>query len=268
MKQVQDREPAARTAPLHRKPFGLGLLTLLLALALAACSAGGTQTPGDDGRVDPLPPDVPVGTDPGDGTTTCVVTDRTFDDNVTVPADLHCVFYNVIVEGNLVLSTDSRVEHWGGHVDGDVQVYTGAEYRADFGELVTVGGNVQADGAAAIRLTDATVDGDVQSLHTPLVEVVNGSVDGNIQNDRGGAVTITGVTVNGNIQPLENGGMVTINDNVVNGDVQPKENTGGVTINDNEIDGNLQCESNDPAPTGGGNVVQGDAEGQCSALAA
>jgi len=268
MRQGLVPEPHARRAPLHRTPIGPVLLALLFTLALAACNGGGAQTPGDDGRVDPLPPDVPVGTDPGDGTTTCVVSDRTFDDDVTVPADLHCVFYNVIIEGNLVLSADSHVEHWGGHVDGDVKVYTGAEYRADFGELVTVGGNVQADRAAAIRLTDAAIEGDVQTLRTPLVEVVNGSVDGNIQNDRGSAVTITGVTVNGNIQPLENDGMVTINDNTVNGDVQPKENTGGVTINDNQIDGNLQCESNTPPPTGSGYVVQGDAEGQCSALAA
>ena len=229
MSQGHVRESAQRKARAHRKPIGLIVLTFLLTLALAACSASGTQTPGDDGRVDPLPPEAPVGTDPAEGGTTCVVTDRTFDDDVTVPADLHCVFYDVIIEGNLALSTDSRVEHWGGHVDGNVLVYTGAEYRADFGELVTVGGNVQADNAAAIRLSGATVDGDVQTLRTPLVEVIDGAVEGNIQNDRGGSVTITGVTVNGNIQPLENDGMVTINDNAVNGDVQPKENTGGVT---------------------------------------
>ena len=94
---------ACTQAPLHRTPIGPVLLALLFTLALAACNGGGAQTPGDDGRVDPLPPDVPVGTDPGDGTTTCVVSDRTFDDDVTVPADLHCVFYNVIIEGNLVL---------------------------------------------------------------------------------------------------------------------------------------------------------------------
>ncbi len=262
---VSDR----RTRQARPLPANLTLRTiaaLVLLTVMTACSMGGPDG-GPDGSVDPLPIQVPPGTDPAEGGTVCVLTDRTFGDDVTVPEGLHCVFNNVTIEGNLVLARQARVEHWGGHVDGNVLVYPDAEYRADLGVPVTIGGDVQAEGAAAIRLEGVELDGNLQTLRTDEVEVSSGAVGGNVQTDRGGSVTLTGVAVDGNIQPLQNGGQLTIDSNTVGGDVQPKENTGGVTINDNRIDGNLQCEGNVPPPTGSGNIVQGDAEGQCSALA-
>lgn len=240
------------------------IAAFLLVLGLAACGMGANG--GGDGRVEELPSTVPPGTDPAEGGTTCVISGQTFDDDVTIPTGIHCVFNDVIIEGNLVLAPNTRVEQQGGRVDGNVLVYPNAEYVADLGAPVTIGGDAQAEEAASVLLGGAELDGNLQTLRTEVVEASGGTIGGNVQNDRGGTVTITGVAVGGNIQPLQNSGHVTIEGNTVDGDVQPKENTGGVTITNNQIGGNLQCEGNAPPPTGGGNIVQGDAEGQCAGL--
>ena len=224
------RRPAGSPASTRRVAlFGRLLAGALLALVLAACSsAAQTQIPG--GPLEHLPSTITNGTNPAEGGESCVVENRTFDDDVTVPQDLVCTFNNVTIEGNLVLAPGARVDATGGHVDGNVLVYPGAEYVANG---TTINGNVQAERADLVDIQDVQVNGNVQTWRTTTLSVTGGSAS-NIQPDRNGTVTISGVQVDGNIQPLQNTGMVTINDNAVNGDVQPKENTGGVTINNNK----------------------------------
>ena len=232
------RGPATRS---RLASAGRFMAAAVLAFSLAACATS-AQDPG--GPLTILPDTVPGGIDPGAGVATCVISDRTFDDDVTVPADVDCTFANVVIEGNLVLSRGASITSNGGHVDGNVLVYPNANYNAD---ATTIGGNVQAERASSVALNGVQLNGNVQTKRTASLTVIGGTVGGDIQPDDGGSVTVTGVQVNGNIQVYDN--------------------DGGVAITDNVIDGNLQCQGNQPAPTGSGNVVNGNAEGQCSALA-
>ena len=242
LSQNSIRRPAGSPASTRVALFGRLLAAALLALVLAACSsAAQTQIPG--GPLEHLPSTITDGTNPAEGGDSCVVENRSFDDDVTVPQDLVCTFSNVTIEGNLVLAPGARVDATAGHVDGNVLVYPGAEYVASG---TSINGNVQAERANLVDIEDVQLNGNVQTWRTASLVVTGGSA--------------------ANIQPEKNTGMVTINDNRVDGDVQPKENTGGVTINNNEIFGNLQCESNVPAPTGSGNTVHGDYDGQCTTL--
>lgn len=255
------RRPAGSPASTRVVAVGRLLAAALLALVLAACSsAAQTQIPG--GPLEHLPSTITDGTNPAEGGDSCVVENRSFDDDVTVPKDLVCTFNNVTINGNLILAPGARVDATGGHVDGNVLVYPNAKYVATG---TSINGNVQAERATLIDIEDVQLNGNVQTWRTASLVVTGGSTS-DIQPERNGTVTVVGVQVDGNIQPEKNTDMVTINNNRVYGDVQPKENTGGVTINNNEILGNLQCESNVPAPTGSGNTVHGDYDGQCSTL--
>jgi hypothetical protein len=133
----------------------------------------------------------------------------------------------------------------GTRVDGNIKVGTNATLHA---LNVTVGGNIQADGAL-----DVTVNN-------------NSMVGGSIQIKQGGSATVDGVRVTGDIQLESNAGALSVTDNRVGGNVQIVQNQGAVTINDNRIDGNIQCKENSPAPTGGRNQAA-SFEDQCANFA-
>ena len=94
-------------------------------------------------------------------------------------------------------------------------------------ERVRVDGNVQAEGAAFVRVVDSTIGGSIQ-----------------LEQGRGGEVLR----------------------NRVDSDIQLFSNRAAFTVTANRVDGNLQCKSNRPRPRGRGNVVEGNKEDQCARL--
>ncbi len=101
---------------------------------------------------------------------------------------------------------------------------SGATLRA---ERVRVDGNVQAEGAALVRVVDSTVGGSIQ-----------------LKQGKGGALLR----------------------NRVDSDIQLFSNRAAFTVTSNRVEGNLQCKSNKPKPTGGRNIVEGNKEDQCARL--
>ncbi len=133
----------------------------------------------------------------------------------------------------------------GTRVDGNIKIYNNATLLAN---NVTVGGNIQADGAANV-----VVGG-------------NSTVGGSVQIKQGGGASVNQTRVNGDIQLESNQAALAVAFNRVGGNVQVFQNTGGATINDNVIDGNLQCKQNTPAPTGARNQAA-SFEDQCAGFA-
>jgi hypothetical protein len=133
----------------------------------------------------------------------------------------------------------------GTRIDGNIKVYNNATLLAN---SVTVGGNVQAEGAANVTVSS------------------NSTVGGSIQVKQGGGATVNQVQVNGDIQLESNRAALTVAFNRVGGNVQVFQNSGGATINDNIINGNLQCKQNNPPPTGARNQAA-SYEDQCAGFA-
>jgi hypothetical protein len=117
------------TRPLRLAPIAVAVA--VLSLALLAC--GSPADPG--GPTATLPTVVPVGIDPREGDGSCLVSARSFDDDVTVPAGAACTFADVDVDGNLVLAPGATVTATGGFVGGNVLVYPGATYDAEGSEI-------------------------------------------------------------------------------------------------------------------------------------
>ncbi len=91
-------------------------------------------------------------------------------------------------------------------MEGNVIVASGARLEASG---VSVDGNVQADGQAAV-----TVDGD-------------SFVGGDVQVENGAAASVSSSDIDGNIQIEPNAGAIIVTDNIVGGDIQVNANTGG-----------------------------------------
>ncbi len=99
-----------------------GVLSMLLAtgLMLAACAGA----PSDNGGGTPPPGGgPPAGLDPREGDT-CDISERRYEDDVTVPANVTCSFALVTFEGNLVISPGASVTVEGVRVEGNVELYT------------------------------------------------------------------------------------------------------------------------------------------------
>jgi hypothetical protein len=130
----------------------------------------------------------------------------------------------------------------------------------------TVEGTIKVEDGASLTATQVSVIGNVQAEGAAAVNVLAGSViSGSIQIKQGVAAQIDQVHVNGDIQFESNTGALSATGNQVGGNVQVFQNTGGVTITDNTIDGNLQCKENDPPFISENNVVHGNKEDQCAA---
>jgi len=160
-----------------------------------------------------------------DANCTGVINGQRFE-NLEVPAGASCTLNGTRVDGNITVGSNAMLAATG----------------------VTVGGNIQADGAAGVTVNN------------------NATVGGDIQVKQGGSATVNQVRVTGNIQLESNRSALSVAFNVVGGDVQVFQNRGGATISDNRIDGNLQCKENNPAPTGGRNQAA-SFEDQCAGFA-
>jgi hypothetical protein len=147
-------------------------------------------------------------------------------DNVRVPAGATCTMTGTKVKGNIVVNRNARL----------------------YAEDVVVIGNVQAENARHVEVTDSS------------------RVGGSVQVVQGGSATISDSRVNADILFDSNSRPLRILRNTVGGNVQVFQNTGGATIRRNVIDGNLQCKENIPPPEGGRNIVQGSKEDQCKDL--
>jgi uncharacterized membrane protein YgcG len=160
--------------------------------------------------------------------------------------DVHCPpdIGSVTIDGNVLVAAPCRLD--GTTVKGNVLLYAGGSLVAVGGRII---GNIQAENADFIDVTDIDVNGDIQ-----------------LDNLVGDASRVEGSTVGGSIQLKDNRSRLEVLNTDVIGDVQAFSNVGGVVIADNVIDGNLQCKSNSPPPAGGNNRVAGNKEDQCANL--
>lgn len=147
-------------------------------------------------------------------------------ENLEVPANTSCTLNGTIVDGNIKVNTNATLH----------------------AVEVTVGGNIQAEGAAAVTVNN------------------NSTVGGSVQIKQGGSATVDQVRVTGDIQLESNRGALISTFNTVGGNIQIFSNLGLATITDNRIDGNLQCKENNPAPVGGRNQAA-SYEDQCAGFA-
>ncbi len=154
-------------------------------------------------------------------------------------------FLGAVTVDNLRVPQNGSCTLRGTKVEGTIKVENGASLTA---WQVRVMGNVQAEGAAVVRV------------------LAGSTVGGSIQLKQGGAAQVDQVQVNADIQYESNSGILSATRNQVGGNVQVFQNTGGVIIKQNMIDGNLQCKENTPPHTGGNNIVQGNKEDQCANL--
>lgn len=129
-------------------------------------------------------------------------------------------------------------------VRGDVKVAANAKLKA---YAVRVRGNIQAEKAAVVFVSDSLVGGSIQIKQSERASIFSSRVKRDLQFEA-------------------NSGELLANRNRIGGSLQGIKNTGQLSITYNYIFGNLQCKDNQPQPTGGGNVVQGNREEQCSKL--
>jgi hypothetical protein len=146
-------------------------------------------------------------------------------DNIFVPDGASCVLNRTRAKGSIVVGE-------------------GATLSAT---SVAITGNLQAEGAADIRVAGSSTFG------------------GSVQIVKGGSASISGARVNGDIQLDENIGALSARSNIVGGNIQVVKNFGGVSLVNNRMKGNLQCKENIPAPTGSGNRAASK-EDQCRRL--
>ncbi|MCR5864150.1 MAG: hypothetical protein ACK4PH_17230 [Aquincola tertiaricarbonis] len=146
-------------------------------------------------------------------------------DNIYVPDNASCVLDRTRAKGSIVVGHNARLQ----------------------ATSVSINGNLQAEGAADVRVGGASTFG------------------GSVQIVKGGSASIGGARINGDIQFDENVGPLWAGSNVVGGDLQAFKNMAGVTLLNNRMNGNLQCKENIPAPTGSGNRAASK-EDQCARL--
>ena len=122
---------------------------------------------------------------------------------------------------------------------------------------MTVGGNVQSDGAVFIRISGSDIGGNVQVKGTEAGDsyICSTDIAGDLQLDGNGVSFLIGT--NGvPDHPCE-----TEAGNDVGGNLQAHENA-DVDIFDNDVGGNLQCKGN-TVIDGSNNSVDGNYEDQC-----
>ena len=207
------RTPLARLPMVPRTVLSLGVLLFVL----AACTSGDFPT-GQDGAL--------TGIDPVSADGSCVIENRTFDDDVALKARTHCTFVDVRIEGNLRLNRGARL----------------------LGTRIEVDGNIQAQRATSLSVLDSEIHGDIQFEQGGDVEVQNTRVDGNLQlGENEGSLFVESSVIEGDLQAFQN-------------------RLGPFQFEGNTIDGNLQCKENSPSPRGSGNMVNGNREDQCIEL--
>jgi hypothetical protein len=146
-------------------------------------------------------------------------------DNIFVPDGASCVLERTRANGSIVVGRGATL----------------------VARSVSVNGNIQAEGAASVRVVGfSTVGGSVQIV-------------------QGGGAVVRGTRINGDLYVDSNTAQLRLNSNNIGGSLQAFQNVGGVEIASNTIKGNLQCKANEPPPTGGGNSASSK-EDQCANL--
>jgi hypothetical protein len=146
-------------------------------------------------------------------------------DNIFVPDGASCVLERTRANGSIVVGRGATL----------------------IARSVSVNGNIQAEGAASVRVLGfSTVGGSVQLV-------------------QGGGAVVRGARINGDLYVDSNVALLRLNANNIGGNLQAFQNLGGLEIANNTIKGNLQCKANEPAPTGGANSASSK-EDQCENL--
>lgn len=152
------------------------------------------------------------------------IADRTVD-SVRVPDRRTCILNGVGVRGDVTIARNARAK-----------IYA-----------ASIGGNVKAEKAAVVVLSNSIVEGSV------LLK-------------QGSEASVNSCQINKDLIFEANQNELIAHRNKVGGNLQGINNTGELSITYNYIFGNLQCKGNQLQPTGGGNVVQGTKEDQCDNL--
>lgn len=135
--------------------------------------------------------------------------------------------------------------------------------RGNLGEQ-RIDGNLHVAEACALRGTQ--VDGNITVGPGGRLSADGVRVGGNIQADNAAAVVVgAGAQIEGSIR-IDGSRNIRISATRVGGDIQLFGNRGSISVRDNQVGGNLQCKSNRDNPAGGGNRVAGNKEDQCARL--
>ncbi len=167
-----------------------------------------------------------TGIDPVSADGSCVIENRTFNDDVALKARAHCTFVDVRIEGTLKLNRGARL----------------------LATRVEVAGNVQAQRAGSLSLLDAEVHGDIHFQRGGDVEVRNTRIDGHLHlEENDGSLLAESNVIQHDLQAFQN-------------------RLGPFHFEGNTIGGSLRCKENSPFPRGSDNVVNGNREDQCRNL--
>ncbi|WP_425258267.1 hypothetical protein ACPOLB_22465 [Rubrivivax sp. RP6-9] len=215
-----------------------------LALLLAACGGGGSDTPSTTGGTAGASGSKGTGS-PGSGSAPVQATLPP----LVIPSGQESVTCRDASIGALSLDT--------------VVVPDGAACELFGTRLV---GSIKSGALSTVVAVDVAVNGDLQADGSALV-VVEGasSFGGSVQIKQGGAATVLDASITGDLQLDAMAGSLLADGNRIGGSLQAVGNRGGLALFDNTMDGNLQCKENQPAPTGSGNVAASK-EDQCAGL--
>ena len=178
-------------------------------------------------------------------------------DNVVVPSGSTCV----LLAGTVVT--------------GNVDVESGSVFST-FSGSVSIGGNVQADGATTVSIVCSTVNGNVHIKQSAGFQRITGStIGGNVEIEQSSTSIIVGPSPGLGASPGCGGAGVPVpfgGGNFVGGNVKLENNitTFPANVASNTISGNLECKNNNFAPVLGPlgvlNTVFGNKVGQCAGL--
>jgi hypothetical protein len=128
----------------------------------------------------------------------------------------------------------------------------------------TVDGNVSVGHGATLIARGVSVNGDVEAEGATAVNITDGSkIEGNLQLEQGGSSSVSDTHIDGDLKWEEQSGPLAAEANTIGGNLQADRNQGPLTVSGNRILGDLECEENDALLVSAGNNVSGDAQGQC-----
>jgi hypothetical protein len=164
-------------------------------------------------------------------------------------------------------TSDTRPESCNGTIGAEavkeVDVPSGATCTL---EGTTVDGNIAVGSGATLLAHDVSTDGDVEAEGARVVDVTESTIGGNVQVKAGGSSTVRDTRIDGDLKWESQSGPLEATGNTIGGNLQADENGGGLTVSANHLNGDLQCEQNNPPPGGRGNAAVGSSEDQCANL--
>ena len=130
----------------------------------------------------------------------------------------------------------------------------------------SVGGNITVDSGGTLFAHGVSTDGDVEAEGARVVDVSESVIGGNVQIKAGGSSTVRGTRIDGDLKWESQSGPLDATGNTIGGNLQADENGGGLKVSANHLNGDLECAENNPPPAGRGNAAVGSSEGQCANL--